>query len=264
MAAKCPKCGATLRWYDFRAECKKCGVNIPNYRWESRLEEDADTAERAFAVFHYKLNNFKSGTAGNAFRIVRLVFTLLPLVALVVPLIKLNFSMPYYEDSQSVSFLTFILDYLTKFDIMGGFKLMSATVIGPTVKMLMFSIISAFVAVVVAVINFFVVLIAAISLKAGWNIALNLISTLCWAASAVFLIMFTNNAAELSINMLSGTVQWGYIVGVVLFLAGVIINIITGKSFKKQLSEQLSLEESVEKELRELPELQRKEALENK
>lgn len=36
--AKCPKCGAKLHWYDFRAECKHCGVNIPNYKWEERLE----------------------------------------------------------------------------------------------------------------------------------------------------------------------------------------------------------------------------------
>ena len=41
--AKCPKCGAKLHWYDFRAECKHCGVNIPNYKWEERLENDADT-----------------------------------------------------------------------------------------------------------------------------------------------------------------------------------------------------------------------------
>lgn len=47
--AKCPKCGAKLHWYDFRAECKHCGVSIPNYKWEERLENDADTAETSFA-----------------------------------------------------------------------------------------------------------------------------------------------------------------------------------------------------------------------
>lgn len=86
--AKCPKCGAKLHWYDFRAECKHCGVNIPNYKWEERLENDADTAETSFAKLHYKMSNFKYGTVGSPLMIVRLVFTLLPLVALVVPLVK--------------------------------------------------------------------------------------------------------------------------------------------------------------------------------
>ena len=40
MAIKCPNCGKTLHWYDFRAECKYCGANIPNYDWEGRLEQD--------------------------------------------------------------------------------------------------------------------------------------------------------------------------------------------------------------------------------
>ena len=45
MAIKCPNCGKTLHWYDFRAECKYCGANIPNYDWEGQLERDADIAE---------------------------------------------------------------------------------------------------------------------------------------------------------------------------------------------------------------------------
>lgn len=98
--AKCPKCGAKLHWYDFRAECKHCGVNIPNYKWEERLENDADTAETSFAKLHYKMSNFKYGTIGSPLMIVRLVFTLLPLVALVVPLDKNTLCFPFYEKTE--------------------------------------------------------------------------------------------------------------------------------------------------------------------
>ena len=93
---KCPKCGAKLHWYDFRAECKHCGVNIPNYKWEERLENDADTAETSFAKLHYKMSNFKYGTIGSPLMIVRLVFTLLPLVAFVVPLVKITLCFPFF------------------------------------------------------------------------------------------------------------------------------------------------------------------------
>lgn len=252
--AKCPKCGATLKWYNFRAECKNCGVNIPNYNWENRLEEDADTAERSFAKLHYKLDNFKSGTIGNPMRIVRLVFTLLPLVALVVPLIKVQFSMPFYDKGESISFLTFILNYLTKMDIGGALKLISAQALGGTVKFLLLSVLMSFIAVIAGVLNFFVTLIAAIKLKAGLNVVLNVISTLTWSLSAVFLVMFTSSASQLTINMFSGTVLWGYIVGVVLFLANVVINIITSKDYKKQLKNQPSMEEAIANELKSLRE----------
>lgn len=111
MAVKCPNCGAKLHWYDFRAECKHCGENIPNYNWEARLEEDADIAERSFARLHYRTGNFKSATVGSPLRIVRLVCTLLPLVALVVPLLNATFAFPFREGTESVSFLTFVFNF---------------------------------------------------------------------------------------------------------------------------------------------------------
>lgn len=127
--AKCPKCGAKLHWYDFRAECKHCGVNIPNYKWEERLENDADTAETSFAKLHYKMSNFKYGTVGSPLMIVRLVFTLLPLVAFVVPLVK-SHSASRFRKTESVSFLTFILNYLTKYDIKASLSLMQGEALG--------------------------------------------------------------------------------------------------------------------------------------
>ena len=253
MASKCPKCGAPLHWYNFRAECKNCGVNIPNYNWEARLEEDSENAEVAFAKLHYKLANFKSGTVGSFPRILRLVFTLLPLVALVVPLVKMNLVFPFYEKSESVSFLTLVLNYITKLDFFGGFSLMSATALGPSVKLLMFSILAAFIAVAAGVLNFFVVLIAAINLRAGLNTVLNVIATAGWCASAVFISMFITTQAQNTINVFSGSVVWwGYAIGIALFAANVIINILTEKKKKKQRKEQPTIEEAVEKEIADL------------
>lgn len=251
--AKCPNCNKKLRWYDFRAECKNCGANIPNYNWEARLEEDADKAEYAFAKFHYKLNNFKSGAIGNPFRIIRLVFTLLPLVALVVPLANMKLVLPFYEETSAVSFLTLILNYITKLDFMGAFSLMSGTALGSTFKFLMLSIIAAAIAVVAGVLNFFVVLIASISLKAGINTFLNIVATLGWIASGVLLSTAITNATTNGIEIFSGSVVWwGYAIGIALFFANVVINIITSKSFKKQLKEQPTMDEFIENELSEI------------
>lgn len=251
--AKCPNCGKKLKWYEFRAECKSCGTNIPNYNWEARLEEDADKAETSFAKLHYRLNNFKSATVGSPFRIIRLVATLLPLVGLVVPLMKVSLSLPFYEDTSTVSFLTLILNYITKLDFMGGFQLMSATALGSTFKFLMLAIVFAFVAVLAGVLNFLVVLIAAVSLKAGFNIFLNVVATAGWIASAVLLSISVTNAMSNSIDVFSGNViWWGYAIGAALFLANVVISVAASKSFKKQLSSQPTMGEYIANELEEI------------
>lgn len=251
--AKCPNCGKKLKWYEFRAECKSCGTNIPNYNWETRLEEDADKAETSFAKLHYRLNNFKSATVGSPFRIIRLVATLLPLVGLVVPLMKVSLSLPFYEDTSTVSFLTLILNYITKLDFMGGFQLMSATALGSTFKFLMLAIVFAFLAVVAGVLNFLVVLIAAVSLKAGFNIFLNVVATAGWIASAVLLSISVTNAMSNNIDVFSGNViWWGYAIGTALFLANVVISVVASKSFKKQLSSQPTMGEYIANELEEI------------
>lgn len=252
--AKCPHCGKRLRWYHFRAECKFCGVNIPNYDWENRLEQDADTAEKSFAKLHYKLKNFRYGTVGSPLMIARLVFSLLPLVALVVPLMKVSFNLPFYTQSETVSFLTFILNYLTKFDIGKVLSLMSGELTGPIFTKLALGVGASLLAVVFGVINFFAVFVTAIKFSSTLDIILNTLSTACWSLSALFLWQFTQAAAASSLTFFSGTISLFFAVGTVIFLANVVINIFVAKAFKKKKAQQPTLEEAISIELQELRE----------
>lgn len=254
MAAKCPNCGAKLHWYDFRAECKHCGENIPNYNWEARLEEDADIAERSFARLHYRTGNFKSATIGSPLRIVRLVCTLLPLVALVVPLLNATFAFPFREGTESVSFLTFVLNYLTKLDLGSVFSLLDGKVLGGAVTALLLSILMALVAVVAGVLNFFVVLIGAINLNWLFNVILNAVSLVTWGLSALFLSQFTAQCADLSLGLFSGSVSPFYLVGIGLFLLDLVVDLVVGLSLRKQKKNQPTMDEAVEIELNELRE----------
>ena len=43
--AKCPQCQHKLMPWNVRAECPNCGVNMVNYQWEERLEEDSIRAQ---------------------------------------------------------------------------------------------------------------------------------------------------------------------------------------------------------------------------
>lgn len=254
MAAKCPNCGAKLHWYDFRAECKHCGENIPNYNWEARLEEDADIAERSFARLHYRTGNFKSATVGSPLRIVRLVCTLLPLVALVVPLLNATFAFPFREGTESVSFLTFVLNYLTKLDLGSVFSLLDGKVLGGAITALLLSILMALVAVVAGVLNFFVVLIGAVNLNWLFNVILNAVSLVTWGLSALFLSQFTAQCADLSLGLFSGSVSPFYLVGIGLFLLDLVVDLVVGLSLRKQKKNQPTMDEAVEIELKELRE----------
>ena len=172
MATKCPNCGHSLKIWDVKAECPECGINLPNYQWEERLEDDSNTAERTFAQLHYKVANFKSAVAGSKLRIVRLVMTFAPLIALVLPLYKFTITMPFYTDTRSVSFLTFVLDYLLKTDIGSVLKLLGGEVMGEAALMVVVACFLLLFAVVCGVLNFFVLLIADIKLKYIFNIIL--------------------------------------------------------------------------------------------
>ncbi len=251
--ATCPKCGKELRIWNVKAECPACGTNIPNYNWEERLEKDADMAEYTFAKFHYKMANFKSAVVGSKMRIARLVLTFAPLIALVLPLYSFTLSLPFYSGNKSVSFLTFVLDYLLETDIGSVIKLAGGEVLGNAALMVVVACALLLVAVVCGVLNFFVLLIAGIKLKYGFNIVLNAISTVCWAVAAVFFTLFTNACTALGGGIITEChLGIGFVIGVVLFVVNFVLNIIVGKDLKKQMKEQPSMEQFIENEIADL------------
>lgn len=250
MAAKCPECGHTLKLWNAKAECPECGTNIPNYQWEKRLNEDADIAENAFAKMHYKTANFKSAIAGSKLRIVRLVMTFAPLIALVLPLYDFTLSLPFRHTEESVSFLTFILNYLLKVDIGSVLKLISGEVLGDAALKVVIACVLLLVAVVCGVLNFFVLLISGIKMRYRLNVALNFISTVSWAVAAVFFAQFTSACTALGGGIITEcSLGIGFIVGCVLFAINFVLNAIVGKGLKKQLREQPSMEDFIENEI---------------
>ena len=250
MAAKCPECGHTLKLWNAKAECPECGINIPNYQWEKRLNEDADIAENAFAKMHYKTANFKSAVAGSKLRIVRLVMTFAPLIALVLPLYNFTLTLPFRESTESVSFLTFVLNYLLKVDIGSVLKLIGGEVVGNATLKVVIACVLLLVAVVCGVSNFFVLLISGIKLRYRLNIALNLISTISWVVAAVFFAQFTSACTALGGGIVTEcSLGIGFIVGCVLFAINFVLNLVVGKGLKKQLNEQPSMEEFIENEI---------------
>ena len=90
MSNKCPKCGAKLSPFYLKPNCPSCGVNIVQYGFDERLESDKIRAEKEWELFDNFLNGLKMSSIGSPIAIVRLISFFLPIVALLIPVYKVN------------------------------------------------------------------------------------------------------------------------------------------------------------------------------
>lgn len=237
--AICPKCGRPLNFWDIKAECPSCGVNIPNYNWEERLDEDARNAEIAWSKFRRFTGNFKSALFGNKLRIIRFVFTFMPLIALVLPLANFTVNLPFvYSISGKITLLDFTLNTLLDLDWGNLLGLATTDALGSSFAMLFISLLLLYLAIVFGVLNFVFVLLRAPKLKAGFNISMCVASALCFIVSAVLFTLCVSHVESTSVNVFSGSLQYGVFVGIALFGLNIVLNVITNRGFKKQLAEQ--------------------------
>ena len=237
--ALCPNCYAILNFWDIKAECPHCGVNIPNYNWEGRLDEDAKNAEIAWIKFRKFTGNFKSALFGNKLRIIRFICTFLPLVTLVLPLANYSVSLPFLSGSQSsLTLLDFTLNKLLSLNWGSLINLAGAENLGAPFLLGLVSVLCLYLAVVFGVLNFLFILIKAPSLKAGINIVLCVLSDLCFILPGIFFTIATNQMSNSTAQFIDGNVQFGLFVGIALFTLNVVLNTIVNKTFKKQRAEQ--------------------------
>lgn len=90
MSNKCPKCGAKLSPFYLKPNCPSCGVNIVQYGFDERLKSDKIRAEKEWERFDNFLNGLKMSSIGSPIAIVRLISFFLPIVALLIPVYKVN------------------------------------------------------------------------------------------------------------------------------------------------------------------------------
>ncbi len=236
--AYCPKCAHPLKIWNVKAECPYCGVNIPNYNWEDRLDEDARNAEIAWAKFRIFTGNFKSALFGNKLRIIRFIFTFVPLVALILPLANYTVNLPFVSASGNMTLVDFTLNTLLNLNWGSLITLVTSDILGVEFLMLFASILLLYLAVVFGVLNFVFVLLRASKLKAGFNMTMCISSALCFLISAILFSICVSQMGGTSVNVLTGSLQYGIFVGIGLFTINIILNTLVNKGFKKQRSQQ--------------------------
>ncbi len=233
--ALCPKCHGILNFWNVKAECPYCGVNIPNYNWEGNLEADAEKAAISWTKFRKFTGNLKSALFGNVFRMVRFAFTFLPLVVLILPLANYTLNLPFLgETAKNFTLLDFSMNTLLSLNWGSLIGLFSAESLGTPVAMLMIAILLIYLAIVFGVLNFVFVLLRAPALKAGANIVLCVLSTLCFATAGILYTSAVSQIGATSAAFIDGSVQFGLFVGIGLFALNVILNVLINRSFKKE------------------------------
>ena len=99
MATHCPNpaCNYRLRLKDWKPNCPQCGTNILYYKMEERLVAEADAVETANAAFQKKSDRAKAAVLGSKWAVARLVLLIVPLLTLLLPLGRLELSLPFVE-----------------------------------------------------------------------------------------------------------------------------------------------------------------------
>lgn len=222
--AKCPKCNRKLHIWNIKAECPDCGVNIANYDWENRLEQDAIEAEIAFAKLRESFKKFRYSFVGTKLRIARIPISVLPLFSFLLPLGTLSVALPFFEEKFSLNAITIVMNILN-FDIGGIFKGPSSSVIGDGALMFMLSLLF----VVLSALSLLVSLVfLMLNFKKFNSIGLgmtNLVASMMMFASAFCFNSLSDMLASSTLaDAVSCAPSWGVFVSGALFLASSITN----------------------------------------
>ena len=222
--ANCPKCGRKLTLFDWRPNCPECGVNLVYYGLEEKLLDEADAAEAEHAKLQKKIDRLKAAFIGSKLTIIRIVLSLLPIAALLIPLCEVTFKAPFMaaEKTTAVNLIA-LIDVFSNLD----FDALFAMIGSATLKATFIGYAGALVALALSLVFVIVSLIALMGAcsKGGnaRNITLNSIAIVLAVTSIFFFNSFAANGAAVFAGYLSGKIGAGIFVyiGMLCLLLGI-------------------------------------------
>ena len=227
--AKCPKCGRRLTIFDWRPNCPGCGVNLVYYGREERLMNEADAAEAEHAHLQKKLDRLKASFVGSPLTIVRIILSVLPIAALMLPLCKVAFNGPFIEETAKNINAIEIYNLVSSIDFGALFTMTGSSIVGSAFVAYAVALISVLLSLVIVIVSLVLLTMACGPKGNARNITLNCLD-IAFAIASVF--AFNKFAADIHSvfpEFVTGSVQYGayvYIGTLVLLLA---INIIIAK-----------------------------------
>lgn len=252
--AKCPHCNYKLQLIDIKAECPVCGVNIPNYKWEERLDEDAITAERSFASFRRRTSAFKDAFMGSKLRIARFVMTFAPLLFFLFPMFTYEANLPFSPGKEGLSVLNIILKIVNgELDILGIFNFITLEKSGTAFLLLYIALGMVVLGIASGVLNFFVLVLSCFGYHAKGNIGLCSASIITFVAAIVLILVSSSMFASSIPEVFTLDLSYSLFIGIAFFIVNLTLNCITEKQFRPLRKEYAEKElEDINNALREL------------
>lgn len=228
--AKCPKCGRKLTLFDWRPNCPECGVNLVYYGLEDKLLDEADAAEAEHAKLQKRIDRVKASFAGSKLTIIRIVLSLLPVVALLIPLCEVSFKAPFMGEKTTAVNLIALINVFTGLDFDGLFAMLGSATLSSVFIGYAGALLSITLSLVFVLVSLFA-LVAACGPKGNVrNITLNGIAIVFSVASIVFFSVFSSNAAKVFPNgYLSGKIGVGIFVYIAALVALLVLNVVIAK-----------------------------------
>ncbi|MBQ6266280.1 MAG: hypothetical protein IJK64_00750 [Clostridia bacterium] len=224
--AHCPKCGHTLTLFDWKPTCPNCGVNLVFFGAEERLQDEADVAEAEHARVQRRIDRLKASFVGSKYSIVRLILSLLPLAALMLPLCSVTFQGPMIaERTSSVNLITlYNLASSLNFDAL--FTMTGAKSVGTAFTAYAVALIGVLLSAVLVLVSLILLMMASAPRGNRRNLTMNTLTILLAVAAVVGFIVFARQIHAVFPDYVSGSLKIGAFVYLLTLAALLAINIV--------------------------------------
>lgn len=224
--ANCPKCGRKLTILDWRPNCPGCGVNLVYYGMEERLLKEADAAEAEHARLQKRIDRLKASFVGSKLTIIRIILSVLPIAALMLPLCSVSYSGPFIEATTTNINAIEIYNIVSSLDFDGLFTMIGSSLVGSSFVGYLGALLCILLSLVLVIVSLVMLTMACGPKGNPRNIILNSIAILLAAGSIVFFNQFASGINAVFPEFVSGKIGFGIFVyiGALVLLLG--INII--------------------------------------
>ena len=189
--ANCPKCGRKLTLLDWKPNCPECGVNLVYYGMEERLMDEADKAEAEHARLQKRIDRLKASFVGSKLAIVRIILSVLPIAALLLPLASISFNGPYIEATTTSINAIEIYNLVSSLDFDALFTMIGSGVVGSSFIGYAGALVGILLSLVFVILSLLLLMLACSPKGCVRNLIMN---SLAIVAAVVSIVMFTQFA----------------------------------------------------------------------
>lgn len=225
--AKCPKCGRKLTLFDWKPNCPECGVNLVYYGMEERLMAEADAAEAEHARTQKRMDRLKASFIGSKLTIIRIILSVLPIAALMLPLASISFNGPFIEATSTQINAIKIYELVSGLDFDGLFTMMGSGLLGSSFTGYFVALVGILLSLVFVIVSLVMLTMSCGKLGNVRNFIFNGLAIVCAIVSVVFYNQFATGIMGVFPEFVTAaSVNWGAYVYIATLLILLGINII--------------------------------------